>query len=523
MSVMFGRDTICVLPTSGGKTACYIIPALCSDWSVLVFSPLKSLMQDQVYQLQKLGCAAATINSGQASVENHMVLQKWRSGEVQFLLVAPERMNDEAFLKTITTRKPDLIAIDEAHVGSEWADSFRPEYAQIGKVVDYVSPRCVLALTATAPKQVIADIRRLYGMKKSELVSDMYVRDNLILSSVHGKAGTPQVLNRLNAKDREVLPAIVYAATRKRVDELFEGFRGISRYRVSRYHAGMRDTERSSVMNSFMRGELDVIFATNAFGMGINKADIRSVIHADIPPTVENLQQEVGRAGRDGKTSYCTLFFDESAVNTHRFLIDMSNPRSADVKRVFHYIKRRTDNGKILLTETIEALASDIGLNSGVVSSATTLLASQGFISRDSPTTKVYSFYDTKDLSVLPTSIRNVLLGTFVNPKGDGVIAVDRDRLLSASGLSSFKKLETLLMGHQSSSTFRVKFPTTGKETKFIPVNFEGAEYPDTELIDHKNGLLNTKLNMLYDYHRTPDPKKHQFIMDYFNEDENAQ
>lgn len=304
--LLAGRPALAVLPTGGGKSICYQLPAVLLDGLTLVVSPLIALMKDQVDDLKARGIAAARLDSTVPAEEVREIFQDMKSGTLRLLYVAPERLVNEAFVQRLARTRIALLAIDEAHCISEWGHNFRPEYLRLAKVAGILGVRRILALTATATPEVAGDIRRTFGIADADEIKTSFHRRNLALHA------TPVAAEHRNAKLRkalnepEHLPAIVYVTLQKTAERvadflIHEGFRARA------YHAGMADEIRTAVQEDFMAGRVDVIVATIAFGMGIDKADIRAVFHYNLPKTLENYQQEIGRAGRDGGASYCEI------------------------------------------------------------------------------------------------------------------------------------------------------------------------------------------------------------------------
>lgn len=517
-NLLLGRDTVCILPTGGGKTAVALIPALCLGWRVLIFSPLKALMQDMVKNLSGMGCRAAAVNSSQSPAENNMIFREWAAGNVDVLLVAPERIHSEYFWEVIGRTVPDLVVVDEAHVGSEWSDSFRPEYARLGAVIDKVQPKLVLALTATAPRPVMRDIQRLYGLHHADLIVDMPRRDNLILSS-SGLFARNAILDRIKAPSKR--PAIVYCSTQKNVEMYFQLFDRALDERAAPYHGGMQDNQRQANLNDFLRGRVTTMFATNAFGMGVDKADIRSVIHADIPPSLENLAQEIGRGGRDGKPCQCHLFLHEEGIRIHEFLNDQTYPETENFWPVFQYIWNESQKGTQLVKRTAQEIGDAVGIKHTIVQSVMLALVSIGAFERSNETNSPYRFsnIDWVALSAHNAKVAEALRGVMGrDPMSPQVMTAGKDALHAAlkkvTGKRLVREAQSLLGTLQAKGFFAVEFPFRGATTRVV--NPDAFFSYDWDVWERKRAVVRRKLREVREYAETPDEEKHAFLDAYF-------
>lgn len=325
-NVLNKHDTLCVMPTGGGKSLCYQVPALCFEGTTIVISPLISLMKDQVDLLHSNGINAAYINSSLTFSQIDQVMTDVENGLVKLLYIAPERLENESFRYKLSRLSVPLIAIDEAHCISQWGHDFRPSYRTISSLLSLweVKPT-VIALTATATPSVSHDICSLLNINESDTFITGFERDNLSFKVLVGENKERYIKQYVKNNSNEV--GIIYAATRKSVEALYETLLKIG-IRVAKYHGGMGETERTAEQNRFLQDEVQVMVATNAFGMGINKTNVRYVIHFQMPRNMESYYQEAGRAGRDGLPSECILLYSSSDEQTQRFLIDQSQDRS---------------------------------------------------------------------------------------------------------------------------------------------------------------------------------------------------
>ncbi len=307
------------MPTGSGKSLCFQLPALCMDGITLVISPLIALMKDQVDSLCANGIAAAFLNSSQSAAEQATVRNEIVNGNVRLLYIAPERLAVEGFLSFLSAIKVKLIAIDEAHCISEWGHEFRPDYRNLTILRDTFPTVPVIALTATATPKVREDIREQLSLHDAPLFLSSFNRPNLTYQVYPKKRAFDRLL--LLFRDKKRLPAIVYCFSRKGTESLAadlnaEGFKALP------YHAGLDAEVRKKTQDSFMLGDIDIITATTAFGMGIDKPDVRTVVHFDLPKNIESYYQETGRAGRDGLGSDCVLFFSYGDKIKQEFFID---------------------------------------------------------------------------------------------------------------------------------------------------------------------------------------------------------
>jgi ATP-dependent DNA helicase RecQ len=340
---MAGRDALGVLPTGGGKSVCYQIPALALGGLTLVITPLVSLMEDQVRRAVAAGLRAAHMSAGQEVAVKRATLERARSGGLDLLFVAPERLSLVGFVEALGPDGIRLLAVDEAHCISEWGHEFRPCYREIGRVRALVRAP-VLALTATATPHVRDDVVSSLALRDPLVVVRSFDRPNLSWAVLPG-GGYAERARRVGRLLRRIRgTAIVYAPTRQTVDDVRDALAGLG-ILTEAYHAGLAAAERTRVQGTFMSSACRVVVATNAFGMGIDKADVRLVAHIQLPGTLEAYYQEAGRAGRDGAPSWCVAFHGSGDGALARGFTDRSHPPSAVLKKVHRVLRERAGAG----------------------------------------------------------------------------------------------------------------------------------------------------------------------------------
>ena len=381
-AVAAGHDVLCVMPTGGGKSLCYQLPALSREGTTIVVSPLIALMKDQVDTLQRRGIAATLINSTLSAAEQEDAMQKMAGGEFDLVYVAPERLRNSRFLDAVAGANVSLLAIDEAHCASEWGHDFRPDYSRLGDFRrKYLGGVQTIALTATATPFVRQDIQTILGMTQPKQFVTGFARENLRFSVTHSKSDREKNDTLTKFIQTQDGAGIIYAATRKRCEEIAEWLPTSLGRPVGVYHAGLDPQKRHAVQNDFMSGKLSAIIATNAFGMGIDKSDIRFVVHYNIPGSLEAYYQEAGRAGRDSKMSECRLLFAYSDRYVQEFFIENRYPSPEVIKKVYEFLLSRDEDPiELTLDQVRDALKLKETAES--VGTAEALLAKAGVLKR---------------------------------------------------------------------------------------------------------------------------------------------
>ncbi|MCH2064272.1 MAG: RecQ family ATP-dependent DNA helicase [Roseibacillus sp.] len=398
-SLLADRPALAIFPTGGGKSLCYQLPAVLLEGLTLVVSPLIALMKDQVDALRERGIAAARLDSSLSSGEAHAVYDRMRDGTLKLLYVAPERLSNENFRQQLARTKVSLLAIDEAHCISEWGHNFRPDYLKLANFARELGISRVLALTATATPPVAADIRRNFGISAEDHTQLSFHRANLELRVTPClEDDKRQVLLKRLAGDPEA-PTIIYG-TRQETAEGLAAFLKNQGFPARPYHAGLRDETRSACQEAFMSGEAPIITATIAFGMGIDKSDIRRIIHYNLPKSLENYTQEIGRAGRDGEPATCELLACRDDLLTLENFIYGDTPSPEAVRRVLDQVLNRGDSFDV----SHYGLAGTHDIRPLVINTLFTYLELEGYITATAP------FYTTYQVKIL-RDLEQVTLG----------------------------------------------------------------------------------------------------------------
>jgi len=382
-SILEGNNILAVLPTGAGKSICYQIPSLVSDNFSIIISPLIALMKDQVDNLNKEEEIAGFVNSTMSYQEYEKIMQKILLGKLKILLVSPERLENTEFAKRIKELSPKYLFVDEAHCISEWGHNFRPSYRKIKNFAEYVSVKNISAFTATATPVVRDDMIKQLNFKRPKIFVKGFERENLYINVIQT---TKKKQTTLSLIKQFSTPAIIYTSSRKSSEEITE-YLNMHKIKCNYYHAGLNHEIRIKIQDDFQNDKVKIIAATNAFGMGIDKKDIRLIIHYNTPSSIENFYQEIGRAGRDGKDSYTFLLYEKSDMNIHNYFLLNSNPDKQLIQDIYNAI---CDYGKVAVGSENEDeifINKDFintcvkrKLNSGLLYSTLNTLQSSGYI-----------------------------------------------------------------------------------------------------------------------------------------------
>jgi ATP-dependent DNA helicase RecQ len=521
-SVLEGKNTVVVMPTGGGKSLIYQLPALILDGVTIVVSPLIALMKDQVDQLEHIGVPATFINSSLSPIETNQRITAIQNNTYKLVYIAPERFYSQEFLTLLENIKVSLFAIDEAHCISEWGHDFRPSYLKLRGAIAHAGNPPVLAVTATATPEVKADIIKQLQLQNPEVVVTGFNRPNLKFGVIRA-SDAQKFLEILEIVQQVNGSGIIYAGTRQKVESLLEYLlnNGIS---ATGYHAGMEAEDRKAVQNDFMNSRVRVIIATNAFGLGIDKADIRFVIHADMPGTVEAYYQEAGRAGRDGKESYCILCYSPADRYLREFFISGDNPPPTVITEVYeNLLSYESDTVLATYAELMEGIsekAPDMA-----VGTALRILEREGYVRRNREKTGRAFLKFLRDAQ----HIKNRLGGgaKIQHQTFDGLCRHFGDALQTGvdfvpdeiAGIAGVKReaVTRLLKKLQDEGLVEYRPPFRGTEINMLKrVRPQELEIDFTALKEkHKRELSKLDLMESYVYH---DGCRRKYILDYFQD-----
>ena len=526
-AVLEGKSTVVIMPTGGGKSLCYQLPALVLEGVTIVISPLIALMKDQVDSLTKIGIPATFINSSISQQETYNRLESVKQGGYKLLYIAPERFYNEDFTKSLASIKVSLFAIDEAHCISQWGHDFRPSYTRLKRAVELCGHPPILALTATATPEVKEDIIAQLGLINPEMVITGFARPNLQFGVIQAKdAQKPQyILDCL--KSLPEASGIIYVSTRARVDGLLEILLE-NDIEAAGYHAGMDQEDRKWVQNNFLENKVKVIIATNAFGLGIDKPDVRFVIHYDMPGTVEAYYQEAGRAGRDGKQSYCLLLYNSRDRILHEFFIKGDNPSVENIQEIYQTLLNFEQDSVMVTYAELAGLLSE-NIPEMAIGTSLKILEKQNVIFRSKEKNSSAFIKIISDFEAIKSA-----LGKKAKKAADIVSLLEekyRSQLLEGLNIS-LEEMAAVLNVKKDSLLRVIKKLAADNLAEYQPP-FKGTEIKILKRLDRseleldkktlKNKLNKAfeKLEKMEDYVFTLDCRQ-KYILDYFGDFDSA-
>lgn len=507
VNILAQRDTLCILPTSTGKTACFVIPTLCLNWRTVVFSPLVALMRDQVKGLSAKGIKAQDVSSMRSEAENNATIKRWAEGDLQFIYVAPERLHSEAFQEAMARTPPDMVVMDEAHTLSQWSDNFRSSYHLVGDLIAKHNPKVVAAFSATCPDEAEADVRRVLHMQNAHRLLFYPRRTNLILKSANMLSETQLADFVYDVKG----PVIVYCSTINKVEQTAKQLSSWVKEGVMIFHGDLSPTDKRVNQDLFMDDKVRVMVATNAFGMGVDKGNIRGVVHRDIPGSIEALAQELGRAGRDGKDSTCMTLFSPDSYNTQKFFIESGHPSRAEISSVVRVLQLAANSDGVSQL-TIADISKKTNLFSRKVPAILEILKSNKVIDREKSGDKIAKV--RLDENVPEDDTRFDSWWQTIQDYGmeeDGFFHIDLNWLADHVGLG-YQTVTNHLKRWDAESVIRYVPPFRGSATKIIGA----VDQVDFARLSLKAEQAHTKLEQVMKYINTPDSDKHDFLEHYF-------
>ncbi len=522
-NILEGKSTIVIMPTGGGKSLCYQLPALVLPGVTIVISPLISLMKDQVDALEKIGVGATFINSSISQQEAYSRINEVKQGCYKLLYIAPERFYSEEFCSALKDIQVSLFAVDEAHCISQWGHDFRPSYTRLKQAIALTGNPPVLALTATATLEVKEDIAKQLGLINPKIIVTGFARPNLQFGVVQAKENQKPgiVLDAVRSLPDE--SGIIYVSTRSRVDALLQMLLE-NDIEAAAYHAGMDPEDRKWVQDNFLSGKIKVIIATNAFGLGIDKSNVRYVIHYDMPGTVEAYYQEAGRAGRDGKKSYCMLLFNSRDRILHEFFIKGDNPPAEIIYEIYEMLLAyETDTVFITYAELGKQLSEEVP--DMAIGTSLKILEKHNLIQRTREKNsiaflKLLSDFASAKLALGKKASKSheILSGLEEKFKDELINGFDIN-LQEVADILKIKKdsLQRVIKKLNEGGAVEYRPPFKGTEIKILKIANRDEIGLDLDALKYKLGKAHEKLDQIEDYAYSYGCRQ-KFILDYFGD-----
>lgn len=519
-----GQDLLYVVPTAGGKSMVYISAAICMQLRTIVFSPLVSLIQDQADGLRRKGFKVGVINSAVTPREKSLAIALWESGDLDFLFVAPERLQSTDFLNAMVKTPPEFIVVDEIHCAYEHADNFRASYKLIAPFVKAMNPKLFLGLTATMSPEVEEAVRKCFDLKDTKKIAKSYIRENLHYKTFNPPAGSTQsdidyaVLREVNRKNNknELVPTIVYCSTAALVAKLYRMFSKSIPGGAMMYTGDMPPHEKESNQAKFIQGKIRVAFATTAFGMGVDKSDIGKVIYRTLPSSLEELTQGFGRGGRNGCNCDCIIVNDPESIRTQQFFIDIGYPSRHTIEAFYRGLKMLEDEDH-LVWSTLSDVCNTVSISNNYSQALTQILQGYNVVKRTTivPEAKLRVLDAPDDKDKLKEKFELYMskaeyVGT---TDSKGFLNFDLNFLADELGYG-VETIKKTLKSYDQLGFIKYIAPARNSPLQIIgDIKLVDFKYLDNKRLEKQEGLKE-----IFDYIKTPDDQKYLFIDKHFKE-----